>query len=158
MGKSEREAAAENPGFLDGQLEHYRHRFERGEYEFAVVAVKTCASFGIPIPDWIEGEVCAAIEFYFRNGGSKGKGKGGGHLVKSRRARLDVDRYCAAERELVRGLTRADAFEQASIALRSKPARGSASTIEDSYDKIAPVYRTKPRKPGRKPRRPISPD
>lgn len=157
MGRAEREAVAENPGFLDGDIEHYRHRFERGEYEFAVVAVKTCATFGKPIPEWLEGEVCAAIEFYFRHGGSKGRGKDGGHLVKSRRARKDIIRYHETEKQLARGYTRSEAFERASIALRSTPERGEPSTIEASYDKIAPLYRTAPRKPGRKPRGPISP-
>ena len=158
MGKAEREAAAENPGFLDGCLDDYRHRFERGEYEFAVLALRTCASFGLPLPEWLEGEACAAMEFYFRNGGSKGQGKGGGHLVRSRRARKDIIRYHETEKQLARGLTRAEAFEKASIALRSTLSRGSSGTIEESYDKIAPLYRKARAKPGRKPRATKSPD
>lgn len=151
MGEAEREAAAENPGFLDSRLALCRHRFERGEFQFAVVAAQTCARFGLPIPDWLENEVCAAMEFYFREGGSNGRGKRGGHLVRTRRANKDIIRYRTAERELARGVTRNLAFERASVLLRSTHARASASTIEDIYDRIAPLYRIERRKPGRKP-------
>ena len=142
-----------NPQVFADQLEHYRHRFERGEYEYAVVAAQTCAQFGLPIPEWLEHEVCAAMEFYFRLGGAKKRGKGGGHLVRTRNRRKDILRFQTAERELARGLTRPKAFERASVLLRSTDARGSASTIEGSYDAIAPLYRKERRKPGRKPNR-----
>lgn len=136
---------------LDRQLALYRHRFERGEYQYAVVAAQTCARFGLAMPDWLENEVCNAMEFYFRHGGAPGRGPAGGHLVKTKRATNDIMRYQTAERELARGLTRAKAFERASVLLRSTPARACAKTVGKSYDLIAPLYRVSRRKPGPKP-------
>lgn len=156
MGEYEREVARENPGMLDRDLLLCKHRFERGEYDAAVHAVKLCTHFGLPVPGWLEAEVCAAMQFYFAKGGAEKRGSKG-NLARTRAARIDVGRYRIVERQRARGFTREEAINRASEILAGSLLRGSPGEIGDSYDRLAPRYASGRRKPGPRPIRNNSP-
>lgn len=127
-------------------LAEYRRQFERGDYTGAVSAVRLCCMNGLPMPDWAASEADAAIQFYFREGGAKGRGKSGGHLARYKRDRMHRLRHQVALRELARRDTgtkgtRADAFERASTRLAGTYAQGSAAAIEDSFNAVQSEYR-----------------
>lgn len=150
MGEAEREAARENPGLLDDQLETYRHFVERGEKDKAVLALESCLSFGLPIPDWLEGDVRAAMRLYFDKGGASKKGSKG-NKARSLQARKDAERYRVVERERARPDATLDgALIAARRALIGSFAKGSEGQLRESYLKMAAIYRTERRKPGPK--------
>lgn len=150
MGDCEREALRQNPGMLDRHLALCQHRFERGEFPFAVQALRLCISFGHPLPDWLGDHVVQAMRFFGERGGANGRGKRGGHAVRTRNAQIDVERFRIAEREMAKGATRDAAFERASMELRSTDARGSPAAIKKSHAKIAKLYPRPARKSGPK--------
>ena len=152
MGDTERQAALENPGFLDHRMDAFRKLVERGDKAAAVTAVETCLAFGLPIPEWLQGEVQQAVRFYFAKGGAAKQG-GKGNLAQTRRSRIDAERYRVVERERERpGATLPIAISAASVALRGTFARGTRGQIGTSYSKMAAIYRVERRKPGPKPR------
>lgn len=151
MGENERKAAAENREAMAELIDAQREFFESGDYQSAVYAVKLCLQFGMAIPSWLETEVDAAMQFYYKKGGAAKRGSKG-NLARTRSARLDKIRYRVVERERDRGLTKSGAIERASQLLAGKPARGTEREINDSYDRVASRYRGKRRKSGPKPR------
>lgn len=153
MGEVEREAGRINAAELMEQVNSYRSFVERGEKDKAVLAVEYCLSFGLPIPEWLEGEVRAAMRYYFDKGGAR-KGRGSkGNQARTTQARKDAERYRVIERERARsGATLDIALVAAERALSGTFARGSKGQLEDSYKRMAAIYPAERRKPGPKPK------
>lgn len=152
MGEAEREAGRMNAAGLMEHVNSYRSFVERGEKDKAVLAVEYCLSFGLPIPDWLEAEVRAAMRFYFDKGGAIKQGSKG-NRAQTRQARKDAERYRVIERERARpGATLASALIAARRALTGSFAKGSEGQLEDSYERVAAIYRQQRRKPGPKAR------
>ncbi|WP_100260655.1 hypothetical protein [Qipengyuania seohaensis] len=153
MAEEEREAGRDNAAELLEYVNSYRSFVERGDKAKVVPAVETCLSFGLPIPDWLEDEVRAAVRFYFDKGGAAKRGSPGNRAL-TKKSEIDVARYMAVERERERkGATLDSAVDAASVALRGTFAQGEARPIKESYTKVAAVYHTARRKPGPKPSR-----
>jgi len=152
MGEAEREAARMNPDAFAARLDAFRALVDRGDKAAAVTALETCLTFGLPVPDWLAGDVREAMRLYFEKGGAAKQG-GKGNLAQTRRSRIDVERYRVVERERERpGATLPDALSAAAAALRGTFAKGSVGQIEASYLRMAAIYRTERRRPGPKPR------
>lgn len=132
--------------FHERQIEECHRRYERGDTSQLVLALRHCIFGRLPLPAWLAPEAWDAMEFFFRKGGARGKGKTGRHLIRYKRQRMHRMRHQVAAHELAKrdilGGGRQDAFERARIRLvGNKLACGSTDAIERSFNKVQAMYR-----------------
>jgi hypothetical protein len=127
--------------------EYERRWKDDGDFRAVMSAFDLCARVDPqPFPGWLVSAVFGSLLFTFHEGGSPGKGKTGGHKTRDRRKAKDriqwgVARFWLAARDelsvqLGRKATRQDAFEEARRRLADTFARGSAESIEATYNRV----------------------
>jgi hypothetical protein len=147
MARNVERILALDPKSLHRSLPDYERQWEDGDFRAVISAFMLCAFFDPqPFPVWLVSAVRRNLQFAFEEGGSPGKGKTGGHKTRWLRQVKDKIQWrsakeCLASRDelsaqLGRKATRQDAFEEARRRLAGTFARGSAASIEATYNRV----------------------
>jgi hypothetical protein len=125
--------------YYQKELEACQRDWLQGHFRAIPEAIAICHAGGHPLPDWLAEATLEALAVAFEHGGAPGRGKTGGHSVRSARSDRDWMRWTAAMaclKDRRHDVTEDEAFEQAQAMLAGTPSQGSPLAIKASYYRI----------------------
>lgn len=128
-------------------LAEYEERWRAGDFPALVEAIQFCHTAEAVVPLWLAQAISVELHAAFHDFRPRERGMKRSHKARLERARIQSERALWAEvflaergprgsGRLIDGkpMTRAQAFEMASVQLQSTAARGSATEIEKAYN------------------------
>jgi hypothetical protein len=117
-------------------VETCEKQFLLGDYTKAVLAIRWCLAFEMPLPDWLGDEAIKAMLFAYQKGGAEGRGRKGGHRkrLESTMKHRERHRNVACEFSKLGNLDKA--CHRASVLLRETASSGEPREMKKSYRKV----------------------